>query len=47
MLWIIAIILLALWAIGLVFKVAGALIHLLLVVALIVILIKLFTGRRA
>ena len=47
MLWTIAIILLALWAIGLAFKVAGALIHLLLVLALIVILFKFFTGRRA
>lgn len=47
MLWIIAIILLALWAIGLAFKVAGALVHLLLVLALIVILFKFFTGRKA
>jgi hypothetical protein len=47
MLWTIAIILLALWAVGLVFKVAGALIHLLLVIALIVVLYKLFVSRRA
>ena len=47
MLWTIAIILLVLWAIGLAFKVAGALIHLLLVIAVIVVLIKLFTGRKA
>lgn len=47
MLWIIAIILLALWAIGLAFKVAGALIHLLLVLALIVVLFKFFTGRKS
>ncbi len=47
MLWIIAIILLALWAVGLAFKVAGALIHLLLVLALIVVLFKFFTGRKA
>jgi hypothetical protein len=46
MLWIIAIILLALWAVGLTFKVAGALIHLLLVIALIAVLIKLFAGRK-
>lgn len=46
MLWTIAIILLALWAIGLVFKVAGALIHLLLVIALIVVIFKVFAGRR-
>ncbi|MFN7024194.1 MAG: lmo0937 family membrane protein, partial [Pseudorhizobium sp.] len=47
MLWTIAIILLCLWAVGLAFKVAGALIHLLLVIALIVVLIKVFNGRRA
>nr|WP_108460663.1 lmo0937 family membrane protein [Devosia naphthalenivorans] len=47
MLWTIAIILLILWAVGLAFKVAGALIHLLLVIALIVVLMKLFTGRKA
>ena len=47
MLWTIAIILLVLWGIGLAFKVAGALIHLLLVVALIVVLFKVFAGRKA
>ncbi|WEK03373.1 MAG: lmo0937 family membrane protein [Candidatus Devosia phytovorans] len=47
MLWIIAIILLALWAVGLAFKVAGALIHLLLVIALIVLLFKFIQGRQA
>lgn len=47
MLWTIAIILLALWAIGLAFKVAGALIHLLLVVALMVVLYKVFIARKA
>lgn len=46
MLWTIAIILLALWAIGLVFKVAGALIHLLLVIALIVVIFKVFASRK-
>ena len=47
MLWTIAIILLILWAIGLAFKVAGAVIHLLLVLALIVVLYKLFIARKA
>jgi len=47
MLWTIAIILLIIWAVGLAFKVAGALIHLLLVVALIVVLIKVFAARKA
>ncbi|MBD8063950.1 lmo0937 family membrane protein [Devosia sp. PTR5] len=47
MLWTIAVILLILWAAGLAFKVAGALIHLLLVIAVIVVLVKLFMGRKA
>lgn len=46
MLWMIAIALLILWAIGLAFKVAGAVIHLLLVIAVIVVLFKLFTSRK-
>ena len=42
-----AIILLVLWALGFgVFHVAGALIHLLLVAAVIVLLYRLVTGRR-
>ncbi|MCD2323928.1 lmo0937 family membrane protein [Sphingomonas sp. IC-56] len=48
MLWTLAIILLVLWALGfLAFHVAGGLIHILLVVAIIVGLIQLFSGRRA
>jgi len=47
MVWTIAIILLVLWAVGLAFKVAGALIHLLLVIALIVVAYKLFAGRKS
>jgi hypothetical protein len=48
MLWTLAIILLVLWALGfLAFNVAGGLIHILLVVAIIVGLIQLFSGRRA
>jgi uncharacterized membrane protein YtjA (UPF0391 family) len=49
MLWTIIIILLVLWALG--FGLAGAsvgnLIHVLLVVALVVLVIQLITGRRA
>lgn len=48
MLFTIAAILIALWLLGLVvFKVSGALIHLLLVIAVIVGLVQLFRGRRA
>ena len=47
MLWTIAIILLVLWLLGgFVFPVAGSLIHILLVVALIVIVYRLVTGRK-
>jgi hypothetical protein len=47
MLWTIVVILLVLWLAGFAFHVAGGLIHLLLVVALIVGLVQLFTGRRS
>ena len=45
MLWTIAVILLVLWLLGLTLKVAGGLIHLLLVIALIVVVIQLVSGR--
>jgi hypothetical protein len=47
MLWTIVVILLVLWLAGFAFHIAGGLIHLLLVVALIVGLVQLFTGRRS
>ena len=48
MLWTIAVILLILWLLGFaVFKVAGGLIHILLVIAIIVGLFQLFAGRRS
>lgn len=47
MLYTIAIILLVLWLLGMVTStVAGGLIHILLVVAVVVILVRLFTGRK-
>lgn len=47
MLWTIAIILLILWALGLfAFHVTSGLIHILIVIAIIVGLVQLFTGRR-
>lgn len=47
MLMTIALILLVLWLLGVVvFKVTGAVIHVLLVLALIVGLVQLFRGRR-
>lgn len=47
MLWTIVAILIVLWLAGFAFHVAGGLIHILLVVALIVGLFQLFAGRRA
>jgi hypothetical protein len=47
MLWTIVVILVVLWLLGFTLHVAGGIIHLLLVVALIVGLIQLFSGRRA
>ena len=47
MLWYVLVILLVLWALGLGFHVAGSLIHVLLVVALVVLVFQLITGRRA
>lgn len=44
--WTIVAILLVLWLLGFGFHVAGGLIHILLVVALVVGLIQLFSGRR-
>ncbi len=47
MLWTLVVILLVLWVLGaIVMPVGGALIHILLVVALIVGLVQLFSGRR-
>jgi hypothetical protein len=46
MLWTIVLILLVLWLAGFAFHIAGGLIHILLIVALVVGLIQLFTGRR-
>jgi hypothetical protein len=45
MLWTIFVILLIMWLLGFSFHVAGSLIHLLLVIAVVVLLINLLTGR--
>ena len=47
MLWTIVVILVVLWLLGFTLHVAGGIIHLLLVVALVVGLIQLFSGRKA
>ena len=48
MLWTIAVILLVLWALGLVSSyTAGGLVHLLLVIAIIVVVFQFIGGRRS
>jgi hypothetical protein len=46
MLWTIFVILVVLWLLGFSLHIAGSLIHLLLVVALVILVINLITGRR-
>lgn len=45
MLWTVLLILLVMWALGLGFGVAGNLIHILLVVALLVLIVNVLQGR--
>jgi hypothetical protein len=47
MLWTIFVVLLLLWILGFSFHIAGGLIHLVLVIAVVVLIIQLITGRRA
>lgn len=46
MLWTIFVIILVLWLLGFSFHIAGSLIHILLVVALVILVINLISGRR-
>jgi hypothetical protein len=47
MLWTIFVVLLILWLLGFSLHIGGALIHLLLVVAVVVLVINLLSGRRS
>lgn len=47
MLWTVIVLMLLLWVIGFLFDVAGGLIHVLLVVALVMFLFNLFRARQA
>jgi hypothetical protein len=48
MLWTIVLVLLVLWLLGVVaLPAAGSLIHILLVIALVVVILQLLSGRRA
>ena len=46
MLWTVLLILLLMWALGFGFGVAGNLVHILLVVALVVLVVNVLQGRR-
>jgi Family of unknown function (DUF5670) len=46
LLWLIIVILVVMWLAGFAFHVGGGLIHLLLVIAVIVLVVRLLTGRR-
>ena len=47
MLWTVFVILLIMWLLGFSFHVAGSLIHLLLVIAVVVLIVNLLTGRSS
>lgn len=47
MLWTIFVVLLILWLLGFSFHVAGGLVHILLVVAVVVLVFNLLSGRRS
>lgn len=47
LLWLIIVILVVLWLVGLIAHIGGGLIHALLVIAVIVFIFQLITGRRA
>jgi hypothetical protein len=47
MLWAIFVAILILWMLGFSFHIAGSLIHILLLIALIILVINLFSGRRS
>jgi uncharacterized membrane protein YtjA (UPF0391 family) len=47
MLWTLIVLLLVFWMLGLAFKVAAGLIHVLLVIAVVLFLVNLISGRKA
>ncbi|HLR09802.1 MAG TPA: lmo0937 family membrane protein [Sporosarcina sp.] len=46
-LWFIIVALIAFWLLGLIFKIGGGLIHLILIVAGIIFIIQLISGKRS
>ena len=47
MLWTLMVVLLLFWVLGFGFHVAGGLIHLLLVIAVVLLIVNLLSGRRS
>jgi hypothetical protein len=47
MLWTLIVILLVLWALGLVTSIVGSAIHVLLLIAVVVLVVQLVSGRRS
>ena len=47
MLWTVVVVLLILWLLGFTMNVAGGIIHVLLVIALVIIVFRLLSGRKA
>lgn len=45
-LWLIAVVLIVLWLLGFAMKIGGGIIHILLVIAVILVIYRLVTGRR-
>ena len=45
-LWLIAVVLIVLWLLGFALKIGGGIIHILLVIALILVIYRLATGRK-
>ena len=46
LLWLIVVVLVVLWLLGFAFKIGGGIIHILLVIAVIVVIYRLVTGRK-
>lgn len=46
MLWTLIVLLLLFWVLGFAFHVAGGLVHILLVIAVVIFLVNLISGRR-
>ena len=46
LLWLVVVVLVVLWLLGFALKIGGGIIHILLVIAVIVVIYRLVTGRR-